>query len=342
MAKRSRASNSNLYQRGAVYYGHVTVNGRKFRKSLQTTDRGEAERRLTRWLAQLSPYHGNTQHTFAEAVVIWWGAHAGQWKPKTEEGYRKILAVLDKHFGELFWHQIDKARLLGFMADRRAEGASAATINRNLSVISGIANVVREFDDWPDLNPVEHLPRRQRKEKRMPFIRPSEACIERVFARMHGTFGDLARFALLTGMRKDEVAYLQRHHCRDGEVQISDQKNMRGISVIPICDEAQAIIDRQPPTNSPYVFVTNRGGPYKRVTEMWREVMLRTQKMTQTEGVAFTPFRFHDLRHEFAIRYLKSGGSLYALQKILRHSTIGQTEWYLTFLTPDQAAKSKL
>lgn len=273
--------------------------------------------------------------------MIWWEAHAGQWKPKTEDGYRKILAVLDRHFGHLHWHQVDKARLLGFMADRRAEGASTATINRNLSVLSGIANIVRELDDWPDVNPVTQLPRRQRIEKRLPFIRPSEGCIERVFARMNGTFGDLARFALLTGMRRDEIVYLQRHHCWGNEIQISDQKNARGISVIPICEQAQAIIARQPATASPYVFNTNRGTPYKRVTEMWREVVARAQKLAQQEGAPFTPFRFHDLRHEFAIRYLKSGGSLYALQKILRHSTIGQTEWYLNFLTPDQAAKSK-
>jgi integrase/recombinase XerD len=50
---------------------------------------------------------------------------------------------------------------------------------------------------------------------------------------------------------------------------------------------------------------------------------------------------FHALRHEFAIRFLKSGGSLYRLQKILRHSTIGQTEWYLSYLTPDQAEAAK-
>lgn len=327
----------HLYRRGEVWYGCVTVSGRKHRRSLQTTDHREAERRLTQWLASLSPYHGTTRHTYADAVVIWWDAHQGAWKPKTEYGYQKVLSVLDRHFGNLDWQQVDKARLMAFAAARRAEGVAIATINRNLSVLSSIANTVRELDGWPDLNPVDQLPRRKRREKRLPFIRPTEACIERVFARMHGTFGDLCRFALLTGMRRDEIVYLERRHCHGDEVQIVDQKNRTAPSVIPICIEAQAIIARQTQTSSPYLFVTRAGTHYKRVTEMWREVVARTHKLTQREAVPFTPFRFHDLRHEFAIRYLKSGGSLYQLQKILRHSTIGQTEWYLSYLTPDQA-----
>lgn len=53
-------------------------------------------------------------------------------------------------------------------------------------------------------------------------------------------------------------------------------------SVISIGAEAQAIISRQPQhPSSPYLFVTRNGTHYKRVTEMWREVVARTQKLTQ-------------------------------------------------------------
>lgn len=332
----------NLYRRGSVWYGCVTVANVKHRRSLQTADKREAERRLKQWIASLSPYHGTVAHTWEEAVVLWWDAHQNQWKPKTADSYRKILPLLDRHFAGLLWEQVDKERLLQFMAARRADGASAATINRNLHVVSGIANFVRELAGWPDVNPVAQLPKRVRKEKRLPFVRPTEACIERVFARMHGTFGDLCRFALLTGMRKDEITFLERRHYVNGEIHLIDQKNLHAGKVLPICVEAQAIIERQPADpRSPYVFVTRNGDRYKRVTEMWREVVARTQILTQAEGVPFTPFRFHDLRHEFAIRFLKAGGSLYELQKLLRHSTIGQTEWYLTYLTPEQAVAAR-
>jgi integrase/recombinase XerD len=78
----------------------------------------------------------------------------------------------------------------------------------------------------------------------------------------------------------------------------------------------------------------------KRVTEMWREVVKRAQIRAQREGRKLTPMRFHDLRHEYAIRYLEKGGSLYTLQKLLGHGSIRQTEGYLSYLTPEQAARS--
>lgn len=328
----------NLYARGGIWYGCVTVAGRKHRKSLQTTDRAEAERRLIRWRASLSPYHGSIEHTWEEAVLTWWDAHAGQWKPKTEAGYKKVLSLLDPHFSGLAWASIDKARLQEFIKARRAEGASVATVNRNLSVISSIANTVREHDGWGDVNPVEQLARKSRREKRVPFVRPTEECVEAVFAHMHSTFGDLCRFALLTGMRLDEIVQLEQRHAVGGEAQIFDQKN-RLAGVIPLTDEARAIVERQPAGR--YVFTTRNGGPYKRVSEMWREVMNRAEEKARREQRPFTRFRFHDLRHEYAIRYLKAGGSIYKLQKLLRHSTIGQTEWYLSYLTPDQVEQAK-
>lgn len=139
-------------------------------------------------------------------------------------------------------------------------------------------------------------------------------------------------------MRKSEIASLKRHHVFGDEIQIVEQKN-HGIvgTVIPISPEARAIIERQPVGRSPFVFETRDGGLDQRITEMFRDTVRRAQIRAQREGQHLTPMTFHDLRHEYAIRFLKAGGSLYALQKILRHSTIAQTEWYLTFLTPDQS-----
>lgn len=53
-------------------------------------------------------------------------------------------------------------------------------------------------------------------------------------------------------------------------------------------------------------------------------------------------FRFHDLRHLFAVRYLQNGGSIYALQGIMGHTSVKTTEIYLAYLTPDQQLKSKM
>ncbi|WP_414690983.1 tyrosine-type recombinase/integrase [Novosphingobium sp.] len=53
-------------------------------------------------------------------------------------------------------------------------------------------------------------------------------------------------------------------------------------------------------------------------------------------------FRFHDLRHLFAVRFLQNGGSIYALQGIMGRTSVKTTEIYLAHLTPDQQLKSKM
>lgn len=332
---RRGAEPENLYQRpNGVWYGRITVDGRDLRKSLKTRNRKEAERRRATWLKENSPYKGTVRHTFQEASVLW--LEAGEWKPKTLAGYTKLLIGIEAHFGAMFWDQVNKTELQRFIAARRLAGSGTATINRYLTVISGIADHVRELATWPDHNPVKDLAVKPRKEKRHPYIRPPASHIEAYFDRMHGTFGDLCRFALETGARKDEIATLKRHDAEGGKAQLWRTKHQFRVITLPPL--AAAIVDRQPKGKSGFLFETSNGGPYKRVTEMWREVVNRAQIMAQREGGSLIPMRFHDLRHEHAIRYLENGGNIYTLKEHLGHSTIRQTEEYLRYLTPEQAA----
>lgn len=335
--KRKRGGEpTNLYERDGVYYARAQINGRERRKSLKTRSRREAERRLATWLKENSPYHGTVRATFKEAATLW--LEAGNWKPKTARGYAKLLTVLLRYFGEKYWDQVDKAALLEFMEHRKRAGSGVATINRYLTVISGIAKHVRELPGWPEINPVDLLAKKPRKARKWRYRRPPTESVEAIFARMHGTFGDLCRVALESGARMDELVYLLRDDARDGKATFVDTKSHvpRTIQWTP---RAREIIDRQPKiAGSDYVFNSRNGGPYKRVTEMFREVVNRAQKTAQKEGRSFTRMRFHDLRHEYAIRYLEAGGNIYILQKNLGHSTIKQTEEYLDYLTPEQAA----
>lgn len=338
--KRSREPR-NLYERNGLWYARAKVGGREYRRSLQTRDRREAERRLKQWLKGISPYHGTVRHTYLEAAALWLEDCAGQWKPKTLKRYIQSLGVLEPYFRDMFWDQVTKAALQEFTRKRLQEGAKQATINRDLTIVSGIAKHVSEIEGWPEGNPVSLLPRKPRREKRLPYVRPPQKDIDAIFARMKGTFGDLCQLALESMMRMDELRLLKRQDATRDGARLYDQKN--GLpAVVPWTDCARSIVAKQPPAkDSPYLFNTRNGGPYKRVTEMFREVVKRAQSAAQKRGEDFTPMRFHDLRHEGAIRFLESGGSLYRLKEILRHGTIGQTEWYLNYLTPDQAALAK-
>lgn len=265
--------------------------------------------------------------------MLW--LEAGQWKPKTAATYAKQLRVVLEEFGDIPWERVTKSFLWEWTQGRLKKGNSMATVNRYLSMISGIADHVRHLPGWPDVNPVRDLPKRP--ERKFVYVRPPVEDIELMLGRFRGPFADFARLSLLTGMRRDEIAKLEWRHVTADTVRLFVTKS--GIPrTIPLCPEAANIIHRQPHhKGSPFVFTTQKGGRYVRATEMWREGVKRSQKLAHKAGRELVEMRLHDLRHEFAIRYLENGGSLYVLQKLLGHSTIKLTEHYLAFLTPEQA-----
>jgi integrase len=52
----------------------------------------------------------------------------------------------------------------------------------------------------------------------------------------------------------------------------------------------------------------------------------------------FRPFRVHDLRHAFAIRWLRAGGDIYHLSLHLGHTSLKTTEVYLGHLSAREQA----
>ena len=55
---------------------------------------------------------------------------------------------------------------------------------------------------------------------------------------------------------------------------------------------------------------------------------IRTAFETEVAQAKIEDFRFHDLRHTFASRFVMAGGSVHALQKILGHADLKMTMRY--------------
>lgn len=321
----------NLQKRGGVYYARIQVAGRERRRSLKTGNEAEAKRRLKIMLADLSPYHGSTRQLVEDVIDS--ALASIEVKPKTLARYVQSGLILARHFEGKYFDQVTKQEVIGFIKERKLEKVTVRTIKNDLSVLSIAAEHAIECD-WIGTNPVTLIGKRHLRAKQKVFVLPPPEDIELLLASVAGPLEQLCRFYRHTGMRRDEGSSLTWHQVDTARraATLTDTKN--GLArTVSLNDEAIAILASIPPQiATPVIFTRNDGEPYTGVSQGWREGRLRALAKKPNMQTC----RLHDLRHIYAIEYLRENGNLYALQKQLGHGSIRQTEWYLQFLTPEE------
>jgi integrase/recombinase XerD len=185
---------------------------------------------------------------------------------------------------------------------------------------------------WREDNPARSWDKSTIRERRDPIVLPSETEIDQVVATAPGNFARLIRFSQYTGLRQEEAASLTRLQVRTGAIQLTTTKTIRPRAVSLDDRAVGTLMGTLPFVGSPYVFWHGSGDRYRNVSSRFRVFVKRA-------GVR--PFRFHDLRHWYAVDYLRRGGSIYRLQQLLGHKSIKTTEIYLAYLTPEEAESSK-
>lgn len=85
--------------------------------------------------------------------------------------------------------------------------------------------------------------------------------------------------------------------------------------------------------DDPLVFATRSGRPL-----MYRNALRDFQKLAKEAGLSGKRLSFHTFRRSFATNYIKQGGNVFMLQRVLGHTNLEMTKRYVQLQTADLAA----
>lgn len=332
---------TGLYRRGDILWARFKVKGIEYRESLRTRSVAVAAKRLKaiRLEVENRVFYGAAEAVLWEQAVIAWDAWIKRQGKRegTVTRYLVSLGQLRPWLDGKDVQRVDADLIRQIIRDRARLGVTNATIRRDLTAMSSVLDSAID-EGWITENPAHSYDRRRLKETRDPIELPDHASIAAVLD-LGTRFVDLAEFARETGMRQEEIASLR--HDQIDRVRMSaslTRTKGRRAREVPLSHAAVEIMDRQPQyLRSPYVFWRGSGERFKNVDAQFYATVRRVAHKRTQLGLPFRIFRFHDLRHLFAVESLrKQRASIYELQQIMGHASVKTTELYLDHLTPDE------
>jgi integrase/recombinase XerD len=338
-----RKAPAGTYWRDGILWGRVRLTGKPpFQQSLGTDDPKTAARRIAAIKAELigRVKHGEARYAFSEATAAWGASLTDRVSAKTASRYLCSLGQIEPYLSDKFIDQINGALIADIIKGRRADGLAVATIKRDLVALSSVMGFCID-EGWLEANPV--LPRLGRlKERRDPIVLPEPAHIDIIVKRAPGRLADLVEAALFTGCRMDELVSAKRSQFAPDKRQLTVIGKRNKMRTIDLNDAAFDVISRAAEDGSDWLFSHSDGLKYKQVSSRWRNLCDGSAGNAGPENDGITPFPFHNLRHRYAVDYLKTPlpdgrtPSIYVLSQHLGHTSVKTTEIYLAYLSPTE------
>jgi integrase/recombinase XerD len=242
--------------------------------------------------------------------------------------YLQSLALCEPHIGGQMVGDIDGSVIRGLVAARRRV-VGIATVRRDLTAVSRVL-AYAQAAGWREGNPaLDHI--RLLRERRDPIVLPDESSLQAVFARCSPALRSLAVAARLTGARQAELTSVtwSKFNETAGTLELIGKGNRRRVvKLSPAALDHISGLDR-----SGELIFPSTDGPWTSVSPAFAK--------TVHKAAPRVPFRFHDLRHCFAVEALRGGESIYRVSQHLGHTSVKTTEIYLAHLTPDESDRAR-
>jgi integrase/recombinase XerD len=129
------------------------------------------------------------------------------------------------------------------------------------------------------------------------------------------------------GYRISEVLGLQHEHCDSDNLVVKVRGKGNKHRLVPLSSDMRKVLYRYATKHSApgRLLFGTRNNTRVTVRNFGRDFAIMGAKVGIT-GVRFSP---HTLRHTFAVSYLRAGGNLFYLSKILGHASVTTTQKYL-------------
>ena len=320
-------------RKGSPYWWakFTDASGKTVRRSTGTDDRGQAETIEAKWKLeahQLKYLGVEPVRTFDEMMLQYLMSVKGEKKAEERDGY--TVKKLKPFFTGKDMRMLKRSDVRAYMDKRKTDGVKAATINREIGLLSAAINYARREWEWNIPNNVQSM-RLREPEGRVCNLTLAEWRRLVEVAEKHTRSPMLVHFirlALNTGCRKNELLKLEWRRVNLQEnyflLEGSNTKNGRR-RLVPLNPEARLAmvgLARYRAEHCPdtlWVFVHPNGVRLQEIDRACKW-LFRT--------VGLENFRIHDLRHACASWMVKKKVDLYRVKDVLGHSSIKVTERY--------------
>lgn len=314
----------------------VAPSGERVRRSTGTTDRKEAEALEAKWKLEVyRQRHWDEQpvRTFDEVALLYLKSRSDS---RSLEDMRLHVKRLRKHFQDREMNTLKPLDVRQYVSDRKQDGVSNATVNRELEVLSAAINYASREWEWALPNPVpgRYL---DEPEGRVRWITKAEAAALLRAAASEPKAPHLPDFislALHTGMRRSEILGLEWRRV-DLQTELiyleAEHTKAKKRRSVPVNRSARSSLMNRLRfraahcPGSPWVFCREDG---ERIKDVKRSFA------TACRRAGILDFRVHDLRHTCAAWLVTAGVPLSEVRDLLGHSTIIVTERY-AHLSPE-------
>lgn len=255
-----------LVKRGKIWWMSFTYDGRRVRRSTDTSDKRLAESILAKVRVQIveGKFFENArleEHTFEEMMRRYRRERSVAKSPKSATRDRGSLSHLLPVFGDMMLTEITPKLLAGYKTQRRLQQAAPATINKELQLVRHAFNLaVREWE-WCRENPMHRVSMEPVRNEVDRWLTSGEE--ERLMAASSPWLREVIVFALNTGMRQGEILNLQWQDVDFTRGTLVVMKSKNGTRrTIPLNTTVYAVwpLNRPPSATYKAVFLGHRVG----------------------------------------------------------------------------------